>query len=253
MVQQMPTAGVLALLRAAGPGRAAATLVAMPADRVAVLLAALTSAELGPMLAAASTADRDRLVAAMSPAVAVGVLGSMAPEQVARVLTPMSAPRAWQMLAGQPLSVVANALLAVPNSARARLEAAVPSELRTGLRTALYEQQVVNSLRRIVDGVSRLPGDACDLVMEIFGRHVQASVRYRGGGSMDEFEVSAAATAADWQRIGGLAVITDTPVTDGAQRYAGAVQVAGYPFALLRWVTEGDTNALKRALVRLAS
>jgi len=52
--------------------------------------------------------------------------------------------------------------------------------------------------------------------------------------------------------VAGIVVVTDAELTEAVLRYGAEVDAAGYPLELLRWTSEEDDGALKRALVRLA-
>jgi len=248
---RMPTSQVLTLLKASGPAKAAVTLLTFPADRIDVLLAAMPPADLAGVLAASTAAHKRQLLPGMTAEKTLLVLAELTTGQVADVLAVIPAAPAAALLGAAPAAEAGRILSVLPETTRvAVLELMTPDRVAEVL-AARYEQAVIHSVSRITTRVSRLPWPTCDLTAGVLYRSVHVAVRYHGDRALADQEVWDVATAADWSKVAGIVVVTDTELTDAVLRYGATVDAAGYPLELLRWTCAEDDGALKRALVRL--
>lgn len=251
MLGRMPTPQVITLLKASGPAKAAATLLTFPGDRIGVLLAAMPPADLAGVLAASTAAQRSQLLPGMTAEKTLLVLAELTTGQVADVLAAMPPAPAAALLSAAPAPEAGRILSVLPEGTRVAVLELMAPDRAADVLAARYEQRVINSVSRITRRVFRLPWPTCDLTAGVLHRSVHVAVRYHGRRALADQEVWEVATAADWNNIAGIAVVTDAELTDAVLRYGSTVDAAGYPLELLRWTSEEDDGALKRALVRL--
>jgi hypothetical protein len=248
---RMPAPQVIALLKASEPSQAAVTLLTFPVERIDALLALMQPADVAGMLAGSTAAQKRQLLAAMTTEKALLVLHELAAEHAANALAAMPAPRAASLLSAAPTRQARRILSELSETTRSEFGALMAPDRAAELFSAFYEQRVIDSVVRMTTAVSRLPCSTCDLMVAVLRRAIHVAVRYHGQAALVDHDIEAVATAADWNRIAGLVMVTDAELTDAALHYGYSVRSAGYAFELLRWTGERDDGALKRALVRL--
>jgi hypothetical protein len=223
-----------------------------PADRIGALLAAMQPADLAGVLAASTAAQKRQLLPGMTAEKILLVLAELTPGPVADVLAAIPTAPAAALLSAAPAPQAGRILSALPETTRVAVVALMAPDRAAEVLAARYEQRVIDSVSRMTTRVSRLPWPTCDLIARVLHRSVHVAVRYHGDRALADQEVWDVAMAADWSEIAGIVVVADTELTDAVLRYGSTVDAAGYRLELLRWSSDGDDGALKRALVRLA-
>ncbi len=252
MLGRMPTPQVVALLKASGPAQAAVTLLTFPEDRIDALLAAMEPADLAGVLAASTPGHRRELLASMTPDKTLQVIAVLTPRQFADVVAALPATSAARLLDAAPAPLAGRILAALPEITRVGAVALITPQRADELAAARYDERVLAAVVRIAPRVSRLPWRTCDLVAAVLHRAIHIAVRYHGDRDLVDEEIHEVALATNWSTVAGLMIVTDAKLTDDVVGYGAAIEAAGYPFELLRWTSENDDGALKRALVRLA-